>query len=204
MKMQSRETPRIQRTRMDRVRSLFSCAPFFPSSKSQREKRRELISAEVRSECQAWLDAIPGPMNAASNVSASSRVKGFLRGDEMSAAELSILHSWMTYRLDLMALATSFKTLAGLEYPDCIGFSCQAWGEQACLEKRELMWRYVGPLLDSGIFPSPTRFQGRTDRKPEYYLACAFVDNGWTESQVQAALKSMAARSGRLVGCPWR
>ena len=154
---------------------------------------------EVRTECQAWLDAIPGPLNAASNVSASSRVKRFLRGEEMTAAEIMMLHKWMLYRLDLMSLATSYKTMVGLEYRDCNGFDCQAWGEQACLQRRELMNRYLDRVLDARIFPRPTSLQGRADQKPEHYLACAFVDAGWTKLQVQAALKHMSARSRQLV-----
>ena len=190
---------------MARMRSLFSCVTCFPSSKSRRDKRREDIIAEVRAECQAWIDAIPRPMNAASNVMASSHVTSFLRGEEVTAAEISMLHSWMSYRLDLMSLATSYKTIVGLEYPDCIGFDCSAWYEQACSQPRlELQEHYLGLLLHSDILPEPTRFQGRTDRKPEHYLACAFVDAGWTEFQVQAALKLMATRSERLVEYPWR
>lgn len=199
---------KIQSTRMERMRSLFSCATFFQSSKS-RQKRGEEIIAEVKAECQAWLDAIPGPMNAASNIMANFYVTRFLRGEDVTAVNLSQLHSWMTYRLGLMSLATTFKTLVGLEYPDCIGFDCSAWYEQVqfeqtCSQKLELKDRYLRLLLHSGIFPPPTRFQGRTDRKPQHYLACAFADAGWTESQVESALKIMAARSGRLEEYPWR
>ena len=201
---QSPQIQKIQITRMERMRRLFSCAICLPFSKSRREKRREDTIAEVRAECQAWLDAIPGPMNAASNVCASSHVKSFLRGDEITAAEISMLHSWMSYRLDLMSLATAFKGIVGLEYPDCIGFDCQAWGEQACSQRRELMNRYLDRVLDARIFPRPTSLQGRADQKPEHYLACAIVDAGWTKFQVEAALKLMAARSGRLVDYPWR
>ena len=194
---------------MEQIRSLFSCATFFPSSKSRREKRREEIIAEVRAECQAWLDAIPMPMNAASNIMANYYITRFLRDEEVTSINISHIHNWISYRLDLMSLATTFKDMVGLEYPDCIGFDCSAWYEQVqyeqtCSQKLDLEDRYLGLLLRSGIFPLPTRFQGRTDRKPEHYLACAFADAGWTESQVESALRLMAARSGRLEDYPWR
>ena len=89
--------------------------------------------------------------------------------------------------------------MVGLEYPDCIGFDCQAWDEQASPKRSELLRRYLRSVLDARLFPQPTPFQGRADQKAERYLACAFVDAGWTESQVESALKLMAARSGRLV-----
>ena len=157
------------------------------------------IYLEVRAECQAWLDAVPGPMNVASNVMASSHVKRFLRCEEVTDEEISRLHNWMSYRLDLMSLATSVKTMIGLNYRDCIGFDCQAWREHACSQRSELHKLYVRHVLHSGIFPRPTAIQGRKDQKPEKYLASAFVDCGWKKGHVQAALELMVARSAQHV-----
>jgi hypothetical protein len=152
----------------------------------------------VRTLAAGYANSFPGPDNLASNTGFHTRVRNLLSGAdryENQMENLLTLGYTLSYRLESMAMATDYKNLLGLEYPDCPACRVEAWTNPLSESKEKeakyklLKFYNINDMIhDAEIFSAPAGDQGWNYNKPRQYLAIALVESNRTTEEVEEAI----------------
>jgi hypothetical protein len=156
------------------------------------------IYTMVRALAAGYANSFPGPDNVSINTAFHSRVRELLSGAnryENRMDDLLTLGYTLSYRLEGMAMATDYKNLLGLEYPDCTACIVEAWTyplyeskEKEAKHKLLKFEKIKDMIQDAAIFSAAADGQGYDYDKPEEYLAIALVESNRTREEVEEAI----------------
>ena len=98
----------------------------------------------------------------------------------------------LSNKLDGMTVATSYKDLLGLKYPDCSSCNVAAWTyplhafrDQEAKEKLSTYTEIRRLIRAAKIFSVASDGQGYNYEKPAEYLAIIFVESGRTRDEIE-------------------
>ncbi|KAG7006444.1 hypothetical protein G7Y79_00014g036190 [Physcia stellaris] len=150
----------------------------------------------------SYLHSLPGSPNAADNKRCHDDATKLVQGEKakIGTYHLHMLQAALRYRLAVMKLASEYKDLLGLSYPDCDAFDVESWRDVTSTEDRtssprqsNTMWKkfnqYLTLIVEATIFDTPASRAGWYYRKPQEYLAIAFVESGLGVDDVKKAIQ---------------
>ncbi|KAI9763102.1 MAG: hypothetical protein M1840_000914 [Geoglossum simile] len=158
------------------------------------------IYSMVRALAAGYAQSSPGADNLSSNTAFHTKVRLLLTSEKYrdQMDDLLTLGYTLSYRLESMAMATSYKDFVGLSYPDCASCGIEAWTdplyESNEREAKEKLSRYreARDMIHAAkIFSAASDGQGYTYLKPRDYLAIAFVESGRTKREVEQAIGAL-------------
>ena len=129
--------------------------------------------------------------------------------EQFSSGRLERLISALNYRLfDITALATMYKTLVQIDFPDCGDFDYIAWDNMA---KTAKTWPTVHRIYShafaevgiASLFDKPEDCEGHPFYKGQKYLSAMFASAEWSLQHVDAAivrLKEWKQKNNKYVG----
>ena len=158
----------------------------------------------IRNLCRGYANSYPPRDNEAGNHQLHREVRLCLEDPEHEPTMRNFPRI-LSYRIDSDKIATEYKNILGLEYPDCHKVNVQAWQG----DMRQLEGPYAhdkletklgrssfihGRLHDARVIDGPATWQGRGYSKPTHYLAIVFVENSLSKEEVEKAISTMLAR----------
>ncbi|KAI4185107.1 MAG: hypothetical protein LQ346_005984 [Caloplaca aetnensis] len=165
----------------------------------------------VRQLCLTYLNSFPGASNRGSNVSIHSHARDLIRGEPKSKWQIEELRLTLTYRMEMMYLASEYKSMMGLDFPDCDMFDFDEWersdlqgGKGKAKQEDDKKYNFFlscqTKVYRAKLFPDAPLIEGHglllslSYTKPNNYLAVALAESGLGPDAVSAAV-------ARLVPC---
>ena len=109
--------------------------------------------------------------------------------------DLLVLGYTLTYRLDVMAMATCYKNILGLNYPDCASCSVEHWTypfyeskQQDAKEKLAKCTMIRRMIHSAKIISAASVDQWYNYNKPVEYLAIALIESQKSEYEVTQSI----------------
>ena len=155
----------------------------------------------IRALAAGYANSFPGPDNISINTAFHTHVGRLLSGEDRydnRMDELLTLGYTLSYRLNNMTRATSYKDILGLDYLDCTACSVEGWTyplyaskQKEAKEKLSRYNTYRGLIHVAKIFSTASDGQGYYYTKPEQYLAIAFVESQRTRGELEQAISTL-------------
>ncbi|KAL8916679.1 MAG: hypothetical protein Q9208_008379 [Pyrenodesmia sp. 3 TL-2023] len=159
----------------------------------------------VRQLCLTYLNSFPGASNRASNVSIHSHARDLIQGERKSKWQIKEVQLTLTHRMEMMRWASKYKSMMGLDFPDCHLFDFDEW-EQSCVragkakakqesDKKFNLFEECRTIVNKAkLFPNAPLVEGHglllslSYLKPSDYLAVALVESGLGRDAISTAV----------------
>ena len=151
----------------------------------------------------SYLNSLPGSPNAADNKSCHGDSTKLVQGErkDIPIYRLNMLQAALHYRMAVIKLASEYKDLLGLSFPDCDAFEVESWQYAAGTEDRtspkepdtkyKKFQQYLALIAKGTIFDMPASSAGWYYRKPQEYMAIACVESGFGVDDVNKAIQTI-------------
>lgn len=157
--------------------------PFNEDPQDQYEELHHYVKREGR----RYLSSHPGDDHRAANSTLHTNLRSIIGGWRPWKSLLAQIRREIDYRMiHVMDVATQYKNILGVDYPDCHRISTDAI-------PRSRVWRQVVdyPLFDEGYI------QGKEYTKGVQYIAACMESAGWDEGECKTRLESLVRYKGK-------
>ncbi|KAL8901688.1 MAG: hypothetical protein Q9207_005074 [Kuettlingeria erythrocarpa] len=165
----------------------------------------------VRQLCLTYFNSFPGASNKGPNVSIHSHARDLIQGEPKSKWHIEELRLTLTYRMEMMYLASEYKNTMGLDFLDCHMFDFDEWdrsnfqagkgkAKQEADEKYDFFEGCRTEVNRAKLFPARPlvenhgRLLSLSYTKPSNYLAVALAESGLGPDAVSAAVARLVPR----------
>ncbi|KAL9027603.1 MAG: hypothetical protein Q9196_003893 [Gyalolechia fulgens] len=167
--------------------------------------RRQARSVVIQL-CYKYLDSFPGLSNRASNTSPHSRARRLINGERLPHGQIEGLQVILTYRMNLMKLATEYKLLLKLDFPACESVDVdeyikgvidegRAEGNPQDNKKHKFFHVCNSEVMAAHLFPPQpitTGLPALCWQKQNLYLAAALTESGRSIEDIRAGIAMLA------------
>ena len=149
--------------------------------------------------CRTYMSSYPGANTAGGNRTTHKHAVQLAQGEKLATYLIAELQSVLSFRMEVMKLATEYKNILGLNYIDCHEFDYETWFRfKRAPQMQKKYEEYQHLVFAKEVFPNPSPTQGLSYVKPLDYLAVAFVESGLSSNAVQEAIATILAGEFQL------
>ncbi|KAI9709167.1 MAG: hypothetical protein M1812_007752 [Candelaria pacifica] len=153
--------------------------------------------------CKFYTESHPPADNEGTNTNLHPLVKEYLEENAKNSTPTKFLHDALSYRINSDKLATEYKNILHLDFPDCHEVDVIAFQRKfvlldpGCREnpgsKYNMFEAFHRLIFHAMVFEGPARWQGYYHTKSANYLAIAFVENKLSQIDVEEAIRKILA-----------